>query len=71
MDHADHDPGEIEDHHDRPVDQAERIEPLVDRPLRPSSTIQAKVRTRKLVQNGISTQMIKVLRVDDFTVASR
>ena len=40
-------------------------------PLRPSSTIQAKVRTRKLVQNGISTQMIRVLRVEVFTVESR
>ena len=40
-------------------------------PLRPSRTIQANVRTRKLVQNGIRTQMISELRVDDLTVASR
>ena len=40
-------------------------------PRRPSSTIQAKVRTRKLVQKGISTQRMSMFRVCACAVARR
>ena len=40
-------------------------------PLRPSRIIQAKVRTRKLVQNGISTSRVKVSRARAEACASR
>ena len=44
---------------------------LFTAPLRPSRTIQANVRTRKLVQNGSSTQRISMPRVLGRVVARR
>ena len=44
---------------------------LLRAPRRPSSTIQAKVRTRKLVQNGRRTQRMRLLRALFVVVASR
>ena len=44
---------------------------LLSAPLRPRSTIQANARTRKLVQNGRSTQNVSRLRHRASLVARR
>ena len=52
MNHADHDADLIVDQGQGVIDEIEAEQDLVDQALRRSSTIQAKVRTRRLVRTG-------------------